>query len=127
MGHFGVWPALLVALGSLVLASVVVTAPRRVAALTPITLLLSTVGWVESHALRDRQARVSGEPGVPGGPRAPQVGGAAPGLIELRVLASGAQPRVHAKLEPRGVRRLAGHEKKGMRAAGGRVRNPARP
>jgi hypothetical protein len=72
----------------------------------------------KSHTLHNRQPRVAGKPGVPGGPRAPQVSGPAPGLVELRVLAGSAEPRLRAELQPRGIERLARHEKKGMPSGG---------
>ena len=39
----------------------------------------------ESGALGDGQPRVAGERGVPLGPRAPEVHGAPPGLVQLRM------------------------------------------
>jgi hypothetical protein len=70
---------------------------------------------LKSRALRYRQTRVAGKRGVPRGARAPQVGGASPCLVELRMPAGSAEPRLCAELQPHGIRRPVRHERQDMR------------
>lgn len=70
---------------------------------------------IESRAPRDGKSRVAGKRVVPFGPRAPQVSGAAPGLVELRMAAGTAEPGLRAERRPRGIGWQAGHGTKDMR------------
>jgi hypothetical protein len=65
---------------------------------------------LKSLALRDGETRVAGKRGVPCSARAPEVGSVPACLVELRVHAGTAEPRLCAELEPRGVRRRVRHE-----------------
>jgi hypothetical protein len=67
------------------------------------TMIMSRVRRIESRAPRDGKRRVAGKRVVPFGPRAPQVSGAAPGLVELGVAAGAAEPGLRAKCRPRGI------------------------
>src|SRR5262245_61967331 len=65
---------------------------------------------VESRALRHRETRVPGQGGVPCGARAPEVGGAPPCLVELRMHACSAEAGLCAELQPHGIGRPLRHE-----------------
>ena len=87
------------------------TAPPR-----PVRAALGSLAPLESRALRDRQTRVARKGGVPYGARAPQVGGAPPRLVELRMPACFTEPRLCAELQPR-IGRAVRHERRDMRLA----------
>ena len=69
---------------------------------------------VKSGALGDGETRVADQRGVPGRAQAPEVGGAPPGLVELRVQAGPAEPGLGAERQPRAVRRPVAHETQDM-------------
>src|SRR6266513_2828379 len=72
----------------------------------PLSTRRTALAPLKSRALLDGKARVARKRGIPCGPRAPDVGGAPPGLVELDMPADSTQPEFRAKLQPRGVRRL---------------------
>jgi hypothetical protein len=78
----------------------------------------------ESGTLGNGQARVAGERGVPLGPRAPEVCGAPPCLVQLRMRAGPAQPGLGGQVRPGGVGRPVRHEAQDKPGTAPGVNNP---
>ncbi len=69
---------------------------------------------LKSRALRDWETRVARKGDVPCGARAAKAGGDPPCLVELRMPAGSAEPRLRAQLQPRSIRRPVRHETQNM-------------
>jgi hypothetical protein len=67
-----------------------------------------------ASALRDWEARVTGKGDVPCGTRAAEVGGTPPCLVELRMPAGSAEPRLRTQLRPRSIWLPFRHETQNM-------------
>src|SRR5580704_3731722 len=69
---------------------------------------------LKSSALRDWETRVTGKGDVPCGAGAAEVGGIPPCLVELRVPAGSAEPRLRTQLRPRSIWLPFRHETQNM-------------
>lgn len=74
--------------------------------------MLVPLARLESRTPGDREARIAGKRGVSLSARAPEVNGASPCFVELRVPAGFAEPGLCTEPQPGGIGRPVEHEKR---------------